>query len=193
MRAPIGDFTAAWPVAEKLGLLAPPVADALRGPVSAQGVVYVDSDPEDADTARFGEVHGIPPEQSANCVVVAGRRGPETTLAACVVLAHTRADVNRLVRRELGARKASFAPVETAVEASGMEYGGITPVGLPGNWPLLVDAAAAGAAYVVVGSGRRRGKLLVPGGLLARLPGARVLEGLGLPADRGDSPPPGGR
>jgi len=181
MRAPIGDFTDAWPVTDKLDLLAPPVAAALRGPVPADGVVYVDSDPDDADTARFGEVHGIPPEQSANCVVVAGRRGQETTLAACVVLAHTRADVHRLVRREPGARKASFAPMDTAVGESGMEYGGITPIGLPEDWPLLVDAAVTEAEYVVIGSGRRRGKLLVPGKLLAHLPGARVLEGLGVP------------
>ncbi|MDG9705891.1 YbaK/EbsC family protein [Streptomyces sp. DH37] len=184
MRAPLGNFTDAWPVADKLGLLAPPVAAALRGPVPADGVVYVDSDPDDADTARFGEVHGIPPERSANCVVVAGRRGQGTTLAACVVLAHTRADVNRTVRRELGVRKASFAPVETAVGESGMEYGGITPVGLPESWPLLVDAAVADTPYAVIGSGRRRGKLLVPGALLARLPGARVLEGLGVPVAR---------
>ncbi|MGK5499508.1 YbaK/EbsC family protein [Streptomyces sp. URMC 125] len=181
MRAPIGEFAEAWPVTDKLDLLAPPVADALRGPVPADGVVYVDSDPDDADTARFGEVHAVPPEHSANCVVVAGRRGQETALAACVVLAHTRADVNRLVRRELGARKVSFAPMETAVGESGMEYGGITPVGLPEAWPLLVDAAVADTEYVVIGSGRRRGKLLVPGKLLARLPGARVLEGLGVP------------
>ncbi|WP_101256527.1 YbaK/EbsC family protein [Streptomyces barkulensis] len=184
MRAPIGNFTDAWPVTDKLDLLAPPVAAALRGPVPADGIVYVDSDPDDADTARFGEVHGIPPEQSANCVVVAARRGQETTLAACVVLAHTRADVNRTVRRELGARKASFAPMETAVGESGMEYGGITPVGLPPGWPLLVDAAVADTPYAVVGSGRRRGKLLVPGKALAGLPGARVLGGLGLHATR---------
>src|SRR5690349_24528942 len=90
---------------------------------------------------------------SANCVVVAGRRGDATRYAACLVLATTRADVNGLVRRRLDARKASFAPMSDAVELTGMEYGGSTPLGLPDGWPLLVDAAVAAASMVVVGSG----------------------------------------
>lgn len=113
-------------------------------------------------------------------MVVAGKRGGETTLAACVVLSATRVDVNGVVRRQLGARKASFAPMDTATGETGMEYGGITPVGLPADWPVLVDAAVVALPYVLVGSGRRRGKLLVPGAAFAELPNAVVLEGLGL-------------
>ncbi|MGH3158000.1 MAG: YbaK/EbsC family protein, partial [Streptosporangiaceae bacterium] len=60
-----------------------------------------------------------------------------------------------------------------------MEYGGITPVGLPAGWPVLVDAAVAAAPRVVIGSGVRRSKLTVPGLVLARLPGAEVVDGLG--------------
>ena len=181
MRAPIGDFAEATPAVTRLDLLAAPVADALRawpGPVPVERVLYVDTDPRHADTAAFGEVYGVPPQQSANCVVIAGRRGQDVTLAGCVVLAHTRADVNGLVRRHLGVRKASFAPRDTAVAETAMEYGGISPVGLPASWPLLVDSAAAAAPCVVVGSGSRRGKLLLPGEALAALPGARVLDGL---------------
>ena len=172
----------ALPAAEHCELLAPPVAAAVRawhGPVPVEQLLYVDTDPANADTAAFGEAYGVRPEQSANCVVIAGKRGQEVTLAGCVVLAHTRADVNGIVRRHLGVRKASFAPKDTAVGETGMEYGGISPVGLPGGWPLLVDARVAGTPYVVIGSGRRRGKLLVPGEALAALPGAVVLDGLG--------------
>jgi prolyl-tRNA editing enzyme YbaK/EbsC (Cys-tRNA(Pro) deacylase) len=182
MHAPIGNFAEARPAAECLELLAEPVADALRswqGPVPVEQLLYVDTDPGNADTAVFGEVYGVPPEQSANCVVVAGKRGQDVTLAACVVLAHTRADVNGLVRRHLGVRKASFAPMDTATGETTMEYGGISPIGLPSNWPLLVDSAAADTPYVVIGSGLRRGKLLVPGKALAGLRNATVLEGLG--------------
>ena len=124
----------------------------------------------------------MPAAASANCVVVAARRAGETTLAACLVLATTRADVNGLVRRRLDARKASFAPQDDAVNASGMSYGGITPIGLPSGWPILVDDAVAGAGDVVVGSGIRGSKLLVPGARLAELPAAEVLAGLGVPA-----------
>jgi prolyl-tRNA editing enzyme YbaK/EbsC (Cys-tRNA(Pro) deacylase) len=122
--------------------------------------------------------------------VVAARRAGQTTLAACVVLATTRADVNGLVRRHLDARKASFAPQDVAVAESGMAYGGITPVGLPAGWPVLVDAAVARADYVVIGSGTRGSKLAVPGTQLARLPGAQVLEGLGQPLEQRQPLPP---
>ncbi|AYC42879.1 Cys-tRNA(Pro)/Cys-tRNA(Cys) deacylase YbaK [Streptomyces griseorubiginosus] len=143
--------------------------------------MYVDTDPRWADTAVFVEHYGRELlERSANCVVVAGRRGGETTLAACVVLSTARVDVNGVVRRQLGARKASFASMDTATGETGMEYGGITPLGLPADWPLLVDPAVVDLPYVLVGSGRRRGKLLVPGKAFAELPGAVVLKGLGV-------------
>ncbi len=164
-------------------LLAPPVVSALTRwkngtPVTEIGVAEID--PELADTAAFCARYGIELSESANCVVVAARRGGQTRLAACVVLATTRADVNGLVRRQLDARKASFAPVDVAVAETGMEYGGITPLGLPDGWPILVDAAVAAAPRVVVGSGVRRSKLALPGAALAGLPGAVVLTGLGL-------------
>ena len=95
------------------------------------------------------------------------------------MLASTRADVNGLVRKRLAARKASFAPMDDAVALTGMEYGGITPLGLPEGWPVLVDAAVAAAPAVVVGSGVRGSKLALPGAVAARLPGAEVVEGLG--------------
>ncbi|SEG70969.1 Cys-tRNA(Pro) deacylase, prolyl-tRNA editing enzyme YbaK/EbsC [Actinacidiphila yanglinensis] len=175
MRAPIGPFEDAQPATERRELLPPPVAAA----VTAE-MLHVDTDPAIADTADFVATYGQDLlEKSANCVVVAGKRGGELTLAACVVLSTTRVDVNGTVRRHLGARKASFASMDTAVSETGMEYGGITPVGLPAAWPLLVDAAVVETAHVVIGSGARRGKLIVPGKMLATLPGAVVLDGLG--------------
>jgi prolyl-tRNA editing enzyme YbaK/EbsC (Cys-tRNA(Pro) deacylase) len=133
-------------------------------------------DPEVADTAAFCERYAVPLDVSANCVVVAGRRGADTRMAACMVLATSRADVNGVVRRRLDARRASFAPMDLAVSETGMEYGGITPVGLPAGWPILVDAAVAATPYVVIGSGLRRSKLVVAGADLARLPDAEVLD-----------------
>ena len=161
------------PAAEHPGLLAPPVAAA----VAAQGLdCHVAAiDPDLADTAAFCAAYAVPLELSANCVVVAGRRGEATTMAACMVLATDRADVNRTVRRHLDVRKISFAPMAEAVAQTGMEYGGITPVGLPGGWPVLVDEAAARPEWVVIGSGVRGSKILLPGPALATLPSAQVL------------------
>jgi len=174
----------AEPAPDRLDLLADPVAAALKAldPEDAARIGVTEIDPELADTAAFCAAYGSPMDGSANCVVIAGRRGEAVRYAACLVLASTRADVNGLVRRRLDARRASFAPMDDAVMLTGMEYGGITPLGLPEGWPLLVDAAVAAASAVVVGSGLRRSKLALPGSLAAALPGAEVVEGLARPA-----------
>jgi prolyl-tRNA editing enzyme YbaK/EbsC (Cys-tRNA(Pro) deacylase) len=167
---------------ERPDLLAPPVSAALAelDRVLPAGVVEVaEIDPDLADTAEFCERYGIALAESANCVVVAGRRGGETRFAACVVLATTRADVNGVVRRQLDVRKASFASVDVAVAETAMEYGGITPIGLPDGWPVFLDAAVAATPRVVIGSGVRRSKLALTGDMLRRLPGITLLEGLG--------------
>jgi prolyl-tRNA editing enzyme YbaK/EbsC (Cys-tRNA(Pro) deacylase) len=158
-------------------LIAAPVATALvgwdRGDVLAAAI-----DPALADTAAFCEHYRIEPDDSANCVVIAGRRGESIRYAACVVLATTRADVNGVVRRRLDARKASFAPMDDAVALTGMEYGGITPIGLPADWPVLIDRAVLDRDVVVIGSGLRRSKIALPPAALAELPQAEVVEGL---------------
>jgi prolyl-tRNA editing enzyme YbaK/EbsC (Cys-tRNA(Pro) deacylase) len=173
----------AEPALDRPELLATPVAAALKAldAADAARVGVAEIDPELADTAAFCAAYGSPMAGSANCVVVTGRRGGETRYAACLVLATTRADVNNLVRRRLDVRKASFAAMDEAVALTGMEYGGITPLGLPDGWPLLVDAAVAEASAVVVGSGLRGSKLALPGALAAALPAAEVVEGLGRP------------
>jgi prolyl-tRNA editing enzyme YbaK/EbsC (Cys-tRNA(Pro) deacylase) len=173
---------AAVPALDRADLLAPVVADALTalaGKLAVDDVGVAEIDPALADTAAFCERYGVALTESANCVVVAGRRDGATRMAACMVLATTRADVNGLVKRELDVRKASFAPMDVAVELTDMEYGGITPIGLPGDWPIYVDEAVARTERVVIGSGVRRSKLTLPGAALASLPGAVVLAGLG--------------
>ncbi len=160
------------PARDRTELLAAPVAAALAG--SALACYVTPIDPDLADTAAFCAAYDVPLEASANCVVLAGRRGATTTTAACVVLATDRADVNQVVRRHLDVRRISFAPMAEAVSRTGMEHGGITPVGLPPSWPLLIDVGVLAAPWVVVGSGLRRSKLAVPGVSLARLPGAQT-------------------
>jgi prolyl-tRNA editing enzyme YbaK/EbsC (Cys-tRNA(Pro) deacylase) len=177
----IGRLTAV-PALDRPDLLAAPVAAALAaldGKIAVSEVGVAEIDPAMADTAAFCEQYDVAPGESANCVVVAGRRDGQARLAACMVLATTRADVNGLVKRELDVRKASFAPMDQAVELTGMEFGGITPIGLPADWPVYVDAAVAAAPRVVIGSGIRRSKLTLPGAALASLPGAVVLTSLG--------------
>jgi prolyl-tRNA editing enzyme YbaK/EbsC (Cys-tRNA(Pro) deacylase) len=158
-------------------LVATPVADALAA-WGRHDVRAAPIDPDVADTAAFCATYGVEMEDSANCVVIAGRRGEVTRYAACVVLAITRADVNGVVRRRLEARKASFAPMDEAVTLTGMEFGGITPIGLPAPWPILVDRAVLDREVVVIGSGLRRSKIALPSAALTELPGAEVIDGL---------------
>jgi prolyl-tRNA editing enzyme YbaK/EbsC (Cys-tRNA(Pro) deacylase) len=169
------------PALERPDLLADPVVDALAGWARGDQAQVAEIDPSLADTEAFCAAYDVPLAASANCVVVAGRRGDDVRYAACVVLATTRIDVNGVVRRRLDARKASFAPQQDAVALTGMEYGGITPVGLPPAWPVLVDPAVVAAGPVVIGSGVRRSKLVLPGSVLGDLPAAEVLDGLGRP------------
>jgi prolyl-tRNA editing enzyme YbaK/EbsC (Cys-tRNA(Pro) deacylase) len=177
--ADAGQDRLAWQSAADGGhLLAPPVSAFLAAWSGADQVSVAEIDPELADTAAFCEHYGVRPDASANCVVVTGKRAGEVKYAACMVLATDRADVNGAVRRLLDVRKASFAPMAEAVELTGMEYGGITPIGLPAGWPVLVSAEVAAAGPVVIGSGLRRSKLLLDGALLATLPGAEVVTEL---------------
>lgn len=168
------------PAADRLDLVADPVAEALRArPDLAARLAVVEIDPDLADTEAVIRAFSLPLPASANCVVISGSRAGEERIAACVVAADTRADVNNLAKRRLDVRKASFHPMDRAVAETGMEYGGITPVGLPAHWRLFVDAALLRQDAVILGSGLRRSKLLLPGALLAELAGAEMVEGLG--------------
>ena len=167
-------MTLQWvPAAERADLLADPVARAVR---DVEGAEVAEIDPDLADTAAFCEKYGVTLDESANCVVVAAKRGGETRYAACMELATMRVDVNGVVRKHLESRMASFAPMADAVELAGMEYGGVAPLGLPGDWPILVDSHVAEHPRVVIGSGVRRSKLAVSGATLAGLKAAEVLS-----------------
>ena len=165
-------------VAEGQELLAPTVAAALAGlEIAEVGVTEID--PTLSDTAAFCEHYKVAMSQAANCVVLEAKRADRVWYAACVILGTTRADINGIARKTLDARKVSFAPMDQAVSKTGMEYGAITPVGLPADWSILIDRAVADSEYVIIGSGVRKSKLVVPGSFLAKLPNVQVIDGLG--------------
>ena len=181
MTLPAFDGLDSLPALQHLDLVAAPVATALAGWARTDEVAVVEIDPDLADTAALTEAYSLPLEASVNCVLVAGSRGGQERIAACLVAADTRADVNTVVRKLLDVRKASFLPMDRAVAESGMEYGGITPIGLPAAWRVLVDAAVLTVPAAMIGSGVRRSKIILPGSALGDLPGAEVVEGLGRP------------
>ena len=169
------------PARARVDLLATPTAAALSAWSQADAVGVAPIDADLADTAAFCEAYDVPLEASANCVVLAGKREGQIRMAACVVLATTRADVNGVARRWLDVRKISFASMDDAVAMTGMEYGGITPIGLPPDWPILVDSRVIEQPAIVIGSGVRRSKVVLPGTALGHYPGVHVIDGLANP------------
>jgi len=166
------------PPLEHPELLAPPVVAALREWAHGDDLAVVEIDPAVADTAAMSAAYDLGMDTGANCVVVGGKRDGDERVAACLVRADTRADVNNLVKRTLDVRKCSFLPMERAVEESGMEYGGITPIGIPQGWRLFLDQAAVDIELAIIGSGIRGSKLFIPGRLLPELPGAELVTDL---------------
>jgi len=153
----------------------------LRESLDRLGVPYeiFPCDPALADTAAFCAAYGFRPEECANTIIVIGKAEPPR-YAACVVLAHTRLDVNRAVRQRLGTRKASFASPEDTRALTGMEIGGVTVFGLPPTLPIWVDSRVMAAERIVLGGGTRSCKVIASPAILRALPGVEIVEGLAL-------------
>jgi prolyl-tRNA editing enzyme YbaK/EbsC (Cys-tRNA(Pro) deacylase) len=167
------------PASLRPDLLAQPTRLTLARVGLLEQVGVAEIDPSLSDTAATQQQFGLDPDTLANCVVVGGKREGTERLAACVVLADSRADINGVVKRFLDVRKASFLSVDRAVGLTGMEHGGITPIGLPAEWPVLIDRRVIETEIVVIGSGVRRSKILLPGSLLGELSRVEIIDGLG--------------
>jgi len=136
------------------------------------GVDVIDIDPALADTAQFCAAYGYSMDESANAILVIGKSEPPV-YAVGVVLATTRLDVNKSVRRRLGTRKASFAPPDATRELTGI---------LPGGLPLWIDSRVMDLPRIVVGGGSRACKVVGPPAMLLSVPGAEVVDDLAIPA-----------
>lgn len=160
-----------WPTAEAMARV--------HGALARSGLKYeiMECDPELADTAVFCERYGVPLTHSANAIVVKSKTG-EAKFAACLVLATCRLDVNHTVRKKLGARKVSFATPEETRDLTGMEIGGVTPLGLPSDLPLWVDARIMDLDYVILGGGGRDTKITIDPAIFTQTPATEVVEGL---------------
>lgn len=154
------------------------MGDALIEALEASGIEFeiFPCDPDLADTAQFCAAYGFALDDSANTILVAGKSDPPVH-AVCVVLATTRLDVNRVVKKKLGVRKASFASGDDTERLTGMAIGGVTPFGLPPEIPLWVDHRVMGRSRIVLGGGSRDRKVLAPPQVLTAV-GAEVVQDL---------------
>jgi prolyl-tRNA editing enzyme YbaK/EbsC (Cys-tRNA(Pro) deacylase) len=155
------------------------MSDLVLEQLDALGVAYevVPCDPDLADTAQFCEAYGYSTDDSANAIVVVGKSDPPV-FAMCLVLADSRLDVNKVVRKKLGTRKCSFASADQTIEMTGMQIGGVTPFGTTQPLELWIDSRVMERDNLIIGGGSRDRKLLVPPATLAAHPHAEVIEGL---------------
>ena len=155
------------------------IEDAVRRALEATGVDHelLPCDPDFADTAAFCERYGVAPEDSANAIVVVGKSEPRRYVC-CVVLATTRLDVNGMVRRRLGVKRASFASADETQAVTGMAIGGVTPLGLPADVRVWVDARVMGRDRVILGGGSRSLKVRVTPELFRHLPNTEIVDDL---------------
>ncbi len=167
------------PARVRIDLLARSTLRFLEAAGLLDDVGVVEIDPELSNTADTQRAYDVPPALLVNCVIVGGKREGMERFAACAVLATTRADVNGKVRRVLDVRKASFLETGRAVALTQMEFGAITPIGLPDSWPVLVDERVVHSGAVLLGSGVRHSKLVLEGALLGRVANVQVVEELG--------------
>lgn len=107
---------------------------------NSPGVLIGRIDPQYMSGTALSDHYDINPEDGANCIVVRGKRGGIRITAAVLVPVGYRADLNGLVCKKLSIKKVSMAPLEDVIVESGMEYGSITPIGLPETWRILIDS-----------------------------------------------------
>lgn len=164
------------PITEVLNLVAKPIQQKVSEGEIGNGIYASTIDPEYSDTASFCEAYDVSRSIATNCIIVEAKRADRTWFAACLILADDMIDVNGKVRRSLDARKISFAPKDTALALTQMEYGGITPLGLPKEWPILIDEKVLLNEFVVIGGGVRGSKILVSKENLSTLDNSEILD-----------------
>lgn len=147
-------------------------------PVAAE---VIECDPDKADTAVFCAHYGYAPEDSANTILVTAKTGHRRTVA-CVLLADSRLDVNQVIRKRLESRRVSFASAEQTRELTGMELGGVTPLALPGDMLIWVDARVMGRQRIVLGGGSRASKIVTAPEIFHHIPNTEIVDALAQPA-----------
>ena len=158
------------PVGEDSVLVASPVRKGVEENNLFESIFAAEINPDFADTASFCEHYDISSGMGTNCLVLESKRGDKVWYAACLILATDMADVNGAIRKQLNARRVSFAPKDVALSLTSMEYGSITPIGLPKDWTILVDSAILQQEIVIAGGGTRNSKLAIKTSCFKTLP-----------------------
>ena len=137
----------------------------------------MDCNPEFADTFIFCKEYGIDLRDSVNTILVKTKTG-ELKYAACALLASTRLDINKMIRKKIGARKVSFATIEETAKLTSMVIGGVTPITLPSTLQLWVDSKVMQRQSIILGGGNRSSKIKVSPKIFHYTINTEIVEGL---------------
>lgn len=172
------------PIAENHEIVSDSVsklAESWKGLVPVNELLCAEIDPQYAGSKEFCEHYEVDPHDGANCIIIEVTKGSDKNFACCLVPVGYRADLNGIVRKHFNAKRISFAPLEQVIQETGMEYGSITPFGLPSLWPILVDSKIMEKEKIIVGGGKKISKLLLPTKVFQELPSVEIIEGLSNP------------
>ncbi|MDP7499340.1 MAG: YbaK/EbsC family protein [SAR324 cluster bacterium] len=136
----------------------------------------ININPEFADTKLFCEKYSYPMEKSCNTIIIASKKEPKQ-FCACVVIATTKLDVNKRVKKVMGVSKASFASADEMKQLTGMEVGGVTVFSLPDDLPIYVDERIMDLDWIILGGGGRDKKFKTSPQIFHKLK-ATIIENL---------------
>lgn len=167
----------------RLDLVSPSIVNLLHhwhGSTPVDEILVAEIDPAFAGGNDFCKQYNIPTTEGANCVIVESTRGDVSTIAACLAPVDYRIDFNGVVRKTLNGRRVSLAPLDKVLKETSMEYGSVTPFGLPLGWPILIDERIISAPRIIIGAGLVCAKLSLPTKALLELPGVKIINNLAI-------------
>lgn len=135
-------------------------------------------DPKYANDPRLDDVYEVDPYLRLKCIVFMGVRRKVDKYAAVVVQNPYKVDSGSLLHHAMDVSKVSFGNLDDVIKQTDMEFGSITPVGVPEFYQILIDSRVKKIPDVILGSGQVNSKLMTTLQALESLPNARYVDGL---------------
>ena len=135
-------------------------------------------DPAFADGNKLCEQYNIDKRIGFNCLIVECKRNDIVKYCALIVPIGYKYNMGSVVRKYTNSRVVSVAPLDYVLEKTGMEYGSITPIGLPKDWAILVDPLIKNQEQIIIGGGLVNSKISLSTELFLRIPNVEIVEGI---------------
>lgn len=135
-------------------------------------------DPTFADGNKLCEQYHIDKRIGFNCLIVECKRNDIVKYCALIVPIGYKYNMGSVVRKYTNSRVVSVAPLDYVLEKTGMEYGSITPIGLPKDWAILVDPLIKNQEQIIIGGGLVKSKISLPTKLFLKIPNVEIVEGI---------------